>query len=76
MEESKKSEVKAPRRFSFNEYFVPTEKRDVSGSMVFKTQDKTEYVRDAQTGTIRRAFPKVNGKKARKARQCQRSTQR
>lgn len=46
--------------------FVPIEKRNVNGQLMFKTLDKTLYVR-TDAGAIRRAVPKVRGKKARRA---------
>lgn len=48
--------------------WVPREKRDADGHWVFQTSDGERYRRDAGTGVIRNAAPKVNGKLARKIR--------
>jgi len=47
--------------------FIPIEKRNSKGMLVFRTHDKQLYVR-MENGSIRRATPKINGKEARKAR--------
>jgi hypothetical protein len=46
---------------------VPIERRTVKGTLVFKTHDGDMYARLAD-GSIRRTYPKVNGKDARRAR--------
>ena len=48
--------------------FVPIEKRDMHGVWHFATVDSDRYTRDPTTGVIRRVQPKVNGKRAKKAR--------
>ena len=51
---------------------VPIEKRMTNGNWVFRTSDNVRYIRMDNTGVIRRAQPKVNGKLAKKARRaCQ-----
>ena len=47
--------------------FVPIEKRNLDGTLSFKTLDGTRYKR-MTNGAIRRVTPKVNGVEARKAR--------
>ena len=47
--------------------FVPIEKRNLDGTLSFRTLDNTRYKR-LQDGSIRRVTPKVNGVEARKAR--------
>jgi hypothetical protein len=47
--------------------FIPIEKRQSDGTVVFKTLDHTQYQR-CEDGSIRRIHPKVNGKQAKKLR--------
>lgn len=54
--------------------FVPKETRTSKGTLVFRTMDGDVYARLGD-GSIRRATPKVNGKKARRDRQRARRIQ-
>jgi len=48
--------------------FIPIEKRNVHGVWTFETTDGERYLRDPNTGVIRSAVVKINGKLARKMR--------
>jgi hypothetical protein len=46
--------------------YVPTEHKTSVGNSVFRTMDRDAYVRDGETGVIRRMHPKVKKKQRRK----------
>jgi hypothetical protein len=52
--------------------FIPVERRNMDGTMSFRTIDGMKYKRGVD-GTIRRVTPKVNGKEAKRRRQCRQS---
>lgn len=45
--------------------FIPVERVMQNGTIVFRTQDSTVYVRAKEGGPMLRAVPKIRGKKAR-----------
>jgi len=53
--------------------WIPIEKKLPDGNMLFRTTDKTVYVR-LQNGAIMRARPKLRGKAARKAERIARAS--
>lgn len=69
--EGQKPSANGPAIDPLRRIIVPIEKRMTDGNLTFQTSDRDRYIRTPD-GVIRRAAPKVNGKRARKARQLAR----